>query len=116
MTQGVQKVNQKNFKKTFKFENTVDPPVKFMKVDHKKTTTLQEDVHQGRQPAVQDNHMSSKNYTTAVLAKCNKPIAIEFPQEVNDDRSALFLPTLGIELCSSSEGISVISNRKCYKL
>ena len=45
--------------KTFKFENIVDQPVKFKKVDKKvkfenvdimRTTTLQEDVPQRRQP------------------------------------------------------------------
>ena len=45
---------------------------------------MQEDVIQGRQPAVQDNRMSSKNYTTAVQAKCSKPRAIEIPQELNE--------------------------------
>ena len=93
VTQGVQKLQQKIFMKTFKFENIVDQPVKFKKVDKKKTTTLQEDVHQGRQPAVQDNRKSSKNYTTAVQATCSKARAIEIPQELKEDKSALVLPT-----------------------
>ena len=36
----------------FEYTALVDKPVKFKKVDLKKTTTLQEDVHQGRRPAV----------------------------------------------------------------
>ena len=82
--------------KTVTFERIVDRKVKFENVDKLKTTTLQEDVPQRRQPVVQDNQWSSKNHNTAVQARYNKPNETEISQNVKKTGQLCICPPRGI--------------------
>ena len=103
-SQGVQKLQKQKLElktvlKTVEVCRPVDKNFVFKHVTKLKTTTLQLDIQDRRQPVVQDNHCSYMSHNTAVQARYEKKpqeIATN-PKLVNEDRSAL-LPSSALLL------------------